>query len=387
MCEIEREFLTNIITNNRFYNSVSAPNLKNFPILEKDAVIKNIDNITSNQLENIIKTKTSGSSGKILDVCWNTSDYYNSLSYIWKKRSAYGVYPLDRFCACYSHIYTNYEKPISPRMKIEKNLLLLSKCYMSYDDFEVYYNNILSFKPKMLMFQPTFAYLFGNFLKNRNYVLPKEIRLLELSGEMLTESLLNCLKDLYPKISITNLYGMQEFNGIGYSEGLEFDIINENVIVEILNDEGEIVDNNVEGHIVVTTLTNRAMPLIRYKTNDKGYFFTSNGKIKLCLTKSRSNDIFHYKNLEYDASIFFNIIEDINYSFNNIIRQFRVCKKNTELIFSLLLELSANENILKDFISERLKNIGININVVVKFVDSFNVNNNINNKIKYFIEE
>jgi phenylacetate-CoA ligase len=66
-------------------------------------------------------------------------------------------------------------------------------------------------------------------------------------------------------------YGMRETNIVSHESPMHdgMCIQAENVVVEILDDEGEPCPPGVTGNVVLTTLNNRSMPLIRYATSDR----------------------------------------------------------------------------------------------------------------------
>lgn len=72
--------------------------------------------------------------------------------------------------------------------------------------------------------------------------------------------------------SVSNRYGCEEVGLIAseceHRNGLHVNA--EHVIVEILDESGQEVGDGEEGDIVVTDLVNRAMPLIRYRIEDRG---------------------------------------------------------------------------------------------------------------------
>jgi phenylacetate-CoA ligase len=65
-------------------------------------------------------------------------------------------------------------------------------------------------------------------------------------------------------------YGMRETNVVSH-ESPDHDgmlIQSENVVVEVLDDQGARCPEGVPGRVVVTPLNNRSMPLLRYETTD-----------------------------------------------------------------------------------------------------------------------
>jgi phenylacetate-CoA ligase len=91
---------------------------------------------------------------------------------------------------------------------------------------------------------------------------------------------------------VFNRYGTREVGNIACS-GAGFDdlrISDNNVYVEVVNEKGK---ENEEGEIVVTSLVNFAMPLIRYKIGDRGIIdYESNPFPALKKVSGRVTEVF-----------------------------------------------------------------------------------------------
>ena len=111
-------------------------------------------------------------------------------------------------------------------------------------------------------------------------------------------------------------------------------ILEKNLIVECYNESG--IHKSGTGEAIITTLTNKAMPLIRYNQGDE--IIISN-MIKPCLCgsnepvisiiKGRSLDSIRIsKNIELNSIIFLEIIGEVNNHYNSIITcyKFTYCK-------------------------------------------------------------
>jgi phenylacetate-CoA ligase len=71
--------------------------------------------------------------------------------------------------------------------------------------------------------------------------------------------------------SLYDIYGTSETKEIAWECSAGSRHINADVVhVEILEENGALAPPGTEGEIVVTVLVNRAMPLIRYRTGDRG---------------------------------------------------------------------------------------------------------------------
>jgi len=109
--------------------------------------------------------------------------------------------------------------------------------------------------------------------------------------------------------------------------------------VEIVDSEGKPVPNNTEGEILVTSLTNYAMPLVRYQIGDRGIisFSENNGKDKnrkvLREVLGRISDTFKNKNGTLIDPGYF---EYLLY-FKNWILNFQVIQKDySSIIFKIV---------------------------------------------------
>jgi phenylacetate-CoA ligase len=72
-------------------------------------------------------------------------------------------------------------------------------------------------------------------------------------------------------------YGMTEFGVVGYpcrQGALHVDMTS--TFIEVIDSEGKVLPDGQLGELVVSSLSNRAMPFLRYKTGDLGALETAN---------------------------------------------------------------------------------------------------------------
>ena len=96
------------------------------------------------------------------------------------------------------------------------------------------------------------------------------LQYIEVTGEMFLFSQKKRLEKVFSCV-VKSHYGSMEVSTIGYEEdsGL-YRLLESSTYLEILDDTGEAVEDNVEGNIYVTSLHNHAMPIIRYGLGDRG---------------------------------------------------------------------------------------------------------------------
>jgi phenylacetate-CoA ligase len=95
------------------------------------------------------------------------------------------------------------------------------------------------------------------------------LRLLTCGGETLDPSGRRKLEDAF-RVPIADLYGAHEFNLVAWQcpAGHGFHVCDDNVVVEILGEDGAPVPVGATGEVVVTGLHGYTMPFVRYRLGD-----------------------------------------------------------------------------------------------------------------------
>ena len=219
--------------------------------------------------------------------------------------------------------------------------------------------------------------------KEKNIDLP-DLVFIELTGEMLLPEIKNTIKNNFG-VPVYNLYGMQEFNTIAYEDHTgEMKCLNKNVFVEILDDNNNPCTNETEGNIVVTSLKNSYMPLVRYLTLDRGFLTTKNGNEYLTIVKSRANINPIDQKQKIEPSLFFWITEKLNAKGNNIY-QFQYQIKNNCLYCILISSQKINNNDVEEYIIELLTKFDLKFDKIYIINDPQKIAHNFGNKLNYFI--
>lgn len=138
--------------------------------------------------------------------------------------------------------------------------------------------------------------LFAKFLKKKDIVLTEvcpSIRLCIVTSEMLFEDDKKLLESTFG-VAVVNEYGASELGLIGFTDETDDFIANsECLFVEILDQNNIPVPNGQPGRIVITSLYNKAHPMIRYDIGDTGMLSTKSTLKKPIIEAliGRTNDI------------------------------------------------------------------------------------------------
>lgn len=347
------------------------------PILNKDSVLNNADRFISDEFvkEELEVDRTSGSTGKILEIYWNGQDRIKSLMSLWSARKIlHGILPTSKCCYFHSIAYRTAsdlsEKEVfSPRMMVRDNGLILSLSKLSFDEktLDAYYRRIYEFDPEWIMCHPSTIYLFADFMERTNKKRFNKLKFIELTGEYLIEGHRKKIVDVLG-VDTANHYGAKEVNGIAYEcPNGHLHCLDNNVYVEVINGN-ENVGYDKAGQICITGLNNRSMPFIRYNLEDVGILRKGcscgcgNDTPYLEICAGRGNEVVKLDDgRSVECVVFFYVIEWINACFHNLILQFQIIRVKQDRFEVKLVLHDKSEDLftkVKDAFVEKISEYG-----------------------------
>ncbi|MFZ2498677.1 phenylacetate--CoA ligase family protein [Methanosarcina sp.] len=250
----------------------SIDDLSKLPLLTKEIIRENSKYITSQiHNKNKIKFLSGGTTGEPLISYKDKGAISCGMAAAYRGWS-WGNYTIgDRYAMLWrspetSAAFNNYSKRFVNIVR--RNLFLYA---FDLSD-ETLYNHIVQlrkFEPKIIRISPSGGYALAELMKreNINDICPTSIlstaeKLYDFQRKAI-ESQFGC--------KIFDSYGSNEIRSIAFEceEHNGYHISAENLIVEFIKDDENVADNEL-GEIVITDLTNYAMPFIRYKIGDVG---------------------------------------------------------------------------------------------------------------------
>lgn len=361
---------------------IDCEHLKNIPFTSKKTIqlmpneFRSIDYLEDKKL---FKVRTSGSTGRVLNIFWRKQDYSRSLFYLWCIRNrVYGVSPQSKFCSFYSTLYKNNSLLDANKNIIINHGLNLSFNKLTMDDSHLlsYYNEMNNFKPSWLFLQPSIAFQFSRFMLENKLTPPQSIKYIELNGEYVSENYKNTIQSAF-KIPVTNMYGCEEAQAIAIEcpHG-KLHCISNNVIVEAIKND-ELAKFGEEGEACITSLNNQAMPFIRYKLGDRIVLYPSS-----TCTCGNKNPVIEIKNgrigqyiitednKHINSFLLVYVIERINKVMENSILQFKVIQHTYRNLTAFLIinkPFLNKKEVIADLFKNEALNIGLN-NIDWEFV-------------------
>lgn len=357
--------LSNIAHEKHFQQSTAE--FEQFPILNKkvyaDSMYSPISDMYIQKLydNQLIKIKTSGTTGVCTNVYWDKYDEKKSLLSLWILRyKYYKILPQNRMCYFYPADMN------VPEYFIDKNVMGISKGWIFSDNMSEIYARIVEFNPVWMILQPSLALLLCQLIEDNSYKIPSSLRYVELTGEFLLDSQRKKIQRIF-ECDIANQYGCKETNSIAYEcpEG-NLHCMSDNVYVETVGDLNE--------DICVTSLKNQAMPFIRYLTGDKG-----NIKKDFKCACGNHNPILELKNGRDDDSVKLKdgrvkpayyvtqIIRSANYLFDDVILQFQIEQTDyNQFNFHIVSDMPSINKKIQNYVNEQM-NLRFHIDCICVF--------------------
>jgi phenylacetate-CoA ligase len=265
-------------------NFQSLNDLNKIPYLTKNTIREKQEQLISNTFSRkyIKVAETGGTTGLpmsfILDNRTSSLIEMAYLQDIWKRIN------YKRYDRCIV-LREDQVQNIIPGKKYWKlnhvvNWLIMSSFHLNSDTFLIFYNKIISFKPKYIMAFPSNAYLLARFIKEHDLPAIKTLKGIICSSENIYGWQREYIEDVF-KVKVLSYYGHSEKCAIAaecIGENL-YEFYPQYGYVELVNDKNNWCTEEDEiGEIVVTGFNHMAAPFIRYRTNDMGIFTRNKSK-------------------------------------------------------------------------------------------------------------
>lgn len=407
------ELIKYVKENSSFYKSIykdlesisSLDEIHKIPIINKNDVIENGPKmvcVNQSEISRIVSIDTSGTMGKYKRIYFTQEDqnltkdfFIQGLSFLVKKDDVMMIMlPFER-----ENSVGDLIKKSLKSMKVKPVLC------GGLSSFKETANLMINENINSIVGMPVEILALGKYIKRES--LPIKIKSILLSADMVNEILVEEIKKIY-ECEVFNHFGMTE-TGLGgavdcmYHDGMH---IRENdLLVEIVNPiTREKMKDGESGEILITTLTRRAMPLIRYATGDISTFKKGKCSCDSILKrfdniKYRMDDRAHigrnlYININTLDSILFKLNNIINYkvsitkSYNyyDLNLQIVLFKEEKESIDCSEKDLirKIKNLLLKDERIKKASEIGcLNIKVYLMYTDDYINLYNVKRKIIY----
>jgi phenylacetate-CoA ligase len=252
----------------RKYQNINNPSLEDIPILEKEELRQNIDEIVIGDRKKMIEIYTGGTTGKALVVYASRASFADRMALLDLFWQMHGYKFRDRLAWFSGRSLVNKKEEkrnIYWHTNLYRNIRYYSTFHMSFENLPYYVDNMNSYKPQFISGFPAAIHEVARFILLRNMKVefqPKAIfttsETLGLGQREIMESVFGC--------RVRDQYGAAEGPPLIMEcpEGkLHLDMAGG--IMEVVDEQGKPAQ---EGKSLVTSFFMRETPIIRYRIGD-----------------------------------------------------------------------------------------------------------------------
>ncbi len=361
--DLKNPGISDSIKNIPYYikNGYSDKQLLECPFLEKENIIGRENQFLSSNINKrfLIQVSTSGSTGPSLIV-------YKTVDEIIREE-AFIQYVFSLIGKNLRIAVLRGNRPSSGIYEFRFGHLLLSSYHLSKKSVLQYLLLIKKYRINCLHVYPSAIQIFCKYLREILQEGKSDIPLLQgilSSSENLSEEVKNEILELFPNAILIDLYGQAEHVAFAISVNKgEYQFNKSYSTVELL-DSGMSNGDNKLMEIVGTNTSNKAMPLIRYRTGD---YVEVNASKKIVSVFGRSNDF--VVNNSYDILPCIVIIRKKNMEKIEMLQYYQ--DKVGELIVRVKMKDSYSESDIESIEEDMVKGFGALIKVSVQIVEHF----------------
>lgn len=224
----------------------------------------------------LIVKRSFGLCGIPLEIYWDSRDEERSQDVLWALRQErFGITDEEKCCVFCSAKYAgNKIVDYMPKYSSwDKKTLSFSLLDLSQERMKTCMEEIFAFNPSWMRLAPSVAVMLAETMASNGLLPPPALRYIELSGEMLDEKTEHMIQETF-HVQTSNVYATKEMGPIAAAcEHGRLHIFSENVEIQVIKDGRPVLDE--EGDIYVTSLQNKAMPLVQMKTGDRGVLMSA----------------------------------------------------------------------------------------------------------------
>lgn len=262
-----QNMLSHAIENVPYYNNISAADITCFPILTKSILRAHTQDLVSktHDISKLVKHHSSGSSGiqSFTYMTQNHTFFLRALQTHWWTWSGYTIGdPLLQFGI-------SQHRNVVKRLKDFFYRCTYVKAFgLSEEELKSTLDKVSNKKDLVVAGYPSVIHQLAKASIHEQ--IQPQIKSIICFGDKLFDHYKKTIISAFgERVKIVDTYGCAEGLLMACKQDLEYYyIMSPHVFIEIVDDNGAPVEDGKMGHVLVTSLTNKAMPLIRYQLGD-----------------------------------------------------------------------------------------------------------------------
>ncbi len=258
-------------------DSLQYSDFVKLPFLTKELIRNNPDDLINTSYSKLSETyinTSGGSTGEPVKFMQTKEQAERGLANYHLANYLNGINPEDSMVVLWGALRDmhDFQRP-SFYKKLRRyltNTLTLNTYILNKEIVESYISQINLYRPKAIKAYVHSIYDIAKYI-NKNNIKIEGKPIIHTSTGPLYAEMRKEIKKAFNDAHVFSFYGSREVTSISTElpdEGGMI-VLYDNVFVEIVNKMGDPVNEGEEGEVVVTTLNNEYMPLIRYRIGDR----------------------------------------------------------------------------------------------------------------------
>lgn len=364
---------------------------EDLPIITKHDLQKPLEQMLSNgyTTKNVFISSTSGSSGHPFFFAKDKRSHALTHAIILDLYANLGLTPKDKQARFYGVPLSGNGKYKEKIKDFLSNRVRFHVFDLSDEQLSKYLNKIKNIKFGYVYGYTSAIVQFAKYCNKKNIILSKvcpSLKCCIVTSEVCTEEDRNIIENAFG-IDVYKEYGCSEAGLIAF-EGRDkvWKMIDKENYFEVVDNDGNVLPWGQEGRILLTSLSNKAMPFIRYEIGDVGIIKKLGADFVLDKLSGRVSDYVKLPSGKVAAGLTFYYISRAVLERNSSIKEFIVRQTSLDtFVFDMVLDADLN-SIDIDFLQEQLHQyLEPGLKLIVNRVDKINRPNS--GKIKHFYSE
>ena len=355
-------------------NIQSAADLQRLPFLTKSVIRANTEGLKHAKAQNLARYNTGGSSGEPLIFFIGKKRVTADVAAKWRATRWWDVDIGDPEIVIWG---SPIELGKQDRIKQVRDKLMRTQLLPAFEMSEIKLDQFIASirvkRPKMLFGYPSALTHIGKHAQQRGIVMSDlGIRVAFVTSERLYDDQRAIISQVFG-CKVANGYGGRDAGFIAHEcPAGAMHITADDIVVEIVNEDGQVQAPGVAGEIVVTHLSTNEFPFIRYRTGDIGVLGTAlctcgRGLPLLQDIQGRSTDFV----VAADGTVMHGL--SLIYILRDLpgVKSFKVIQESKQLTRVLLVtDAVFTSNAVANIVAGFKQRLGSEVSVVVDLVES-----------------
>ncbi|MFC1596085.1 phenylacetate--CoA ligase family protein [Candidatus Margulisiibacteriota bacterium] len=254
---------------------IASIDISAVPILDKDIIKSQNQELLSDQKVLAVKDTSGGTTGEPI-IVWHDKDFQQrarAYSELYYRLAAGRTAPSRKLLKLWGSerdVLRGSQGLVNIFKNYINNTIVLNSFKMAEPIMDRYISKLNDYKPDIIEAYASSMVELTRFIETHNKSIHQPSGIIVSAGT-LYEFMEKSIRAVFPTAVLINRYGSRETGNMAFScngrKDLHITMLSH--YLEVVDDQGRVLPDGTEGNLLVTSLANTAMPVIRYAIGDR----------------------------------------------------------------------------------------------------------------------